>query len=307
MGASTVFVGDIWNSVKETLETIVDDDTDGYRSNLVCTKWMDEKDMSDHWEDDLEMGGLGLAAVTPEGTDIPTGTIREGYIKRYIATKFGIRISITKEAMKDKKYERAIRLGRRCKRALYKTLDIDCTDELVFGFDANFPGGDGLPLWSASHTLPHGGTWSNVMATAMSPSRAAVVIATSQIKKFPGHDGVIEGYMPKQVLCPTEQWAVWEGLVKSTKAPEPGAFNEINVVNGLFTGSPQVVPNIWWNNTTTNWAIVTDADNGFNLRWRDKPESNTWVENSNQISFHSHTARWARGYSDARCSLGVQA
>ena len=302
---AAVFTGNIWNSLKKTLEKVVDDDTDNYKDKVDFRAWCPEKKMEDHWEDELTMGGPGLASEKPEGTEIPTGTVREHYVQRYIARTFALRLIISEEAMEDKKYKEAVNFARRLKRSMYKTQDIDATSILVRGFDSNYPGGDGQPLWSASHTLANGGTWSNIMATPMSPSRAAVIIATSQIKKFPGHDGITEGYSPYCVLCPTEQWAVWRGLVESTHVPEKGAFNEINVVNGLFEAG--VKPLKFWNNTTTNWAIVTDADDGFNFRVRRKPENRTWVENSHTQAQYAITSRWDKGYTDPRCSLGVNA
>ena len=306
MSAAAVFSGDIYNSLKETLEEIVDDKTDGYENSAIYKKWVSEKNMTDQWEEDLEMGGPGLAAERAEGSEIPTGTVREGYIKRYVARNFGLRLIISREAMKDRKYEEAIRFAGRLKRAMWKTVDIDVTNILIRGHDSNYPGGDNVQLWSNAHTLPHGGTWSNIMATPMSPSRAAVIIATSQIAKYPGHDGVTEGYSPTKVLCPTEQWAVWKGLVLSEKAPE-NDHNEINVVKDLFGGYGDVVPNKYWNNTTTNWALKTDCPDGFNHRWREKPYSSTWVDNSNLLMNYSINARWDNGWSDARCTYGVNA
>ena len=304
---STAFTGTIFNSLKETLNEVVDDDTDNFKDSVDYRAWCKEKRMKDHWEDDLTMAGPGLASEKPEGTEIPTGTIREHYIKRYMARTYGLRLIITEEAMEDKKYEEAINLARRLKRAMYKTTDIDCTSMLVRGYDTNYPGGDGQPLWSSSHPLAHGGSWSNVMATPMSPSMIAATIATTQIRTFPGHDGITEGYTPYCVLCPIDQWAVWATLIESKMNPKAGNFAEINVIKseGLFPGG--VKPLKFWNNTSTNWAIVTDAEGGFNLRWRRKPENRTWVENSQTLAQYAITARWDKGWTDPRCTLGVQA
>src|SRR5689334_4682382 len=98
-------------------------------------------------------------------------------------------------------------------------------------FNTSFVGGDGLPLASASHTLPQGGTFSNTLAVPQSPSVAAVIVATTQAKKLPGHDGITEGYEPKCIGCPVDQWAAWSVILNSTHKPEPGEFNATNVVN----------------------------------------------------------------------------
>lgn len=299
-----IFETVIPDALKETLDEIVDDETDGYDRKAVFHQWCDEKDMSDAYEDDLEMGGPGLASEKAEGQQMAAGTIREGYLTRYIARVIALMLVVTEEAMDDNKYPRVINAARRLKRSLWKTLDIDMTNMLVRAFNPAYIGGDGQPLCSNAHTLPNGGTWSNVMATPMSPSRAAFIIARSQVMKYPGHDGTIEGNDITAVLHPTEQWAVWEGLVKSTKAPEPGQFNEINVAN---IHDFKLIPVKYWTNTATNYIFQTDADNGLQVRWRRKPRSKSWVENGPGVMNYSVDSRHARGWSDARCVLGVNA
>lgn len=296
---SSVFTGSIAHALKKTLNAIVDDKTDGIEANAVFTKWCDIKEQEDNYEDDLETAGPGLASEKPEGAEIATGSIREGFLTRYIARTFGLKLIVSEEALEDNKYPKVIEAARRLKRALWKTADIDATLMLVRATSSSYVGGDLVSLASASHTLASGGTWSNTMATPMSPSRAAMIIATSQVRKYPGHDGITEGYEPKRILCPTEQWAVWDGLINSTKAPESNV-NEINVVNKLDL---EVVPIKYWSNTTTNWALQTDADNGLQFRWRRRPKNRSWVDNDHENMKYSISARWSRGWSDARSLL----
>jgi hypothetical protein len=305
---STVFTGTVFNSLKLTLDKIVDDDTQGYENKADMKKWIHEQKMTDNWEDDLESAGPGLASEKGEGMEIPTGTITEGYITRYIARTFGLKLIITEEAMEDKKYPKIINAAQRLHRAMWKTADIDATNIPIRAFNTGYVGGDGQPLCSASHTLARGGTFSNVMATPLSPSRAAVIIAKTAINRMPGHDGIIEGYNPVKVIYPTDQWATWEGLLKSKYAPEAGEFNEINVVNSS-NGSMDLtgVPLKYWTNTATNWIMLTDCDEKINFRWRRKPKSNSWVENSQELMQYSNTARWSRGWSEPRCAYGVNA
>jgi hypothetical protein len=300
---STVFTGNIYHALKATLSNVVDDKSDGYESDLDFTDWCEVKGMSDNYEDDQEFGGPGLAAEVPEGDEMPAGSIREGATTTYRARKFGLRLVVSEEAMEDNKYDRVISAAKRLKRSLYKTSDIDATSMLVRATNASYPGGDGVALASASHSLPGGGTFSNLMATPMTPSRMAVIQVTSQIKKLPGHDGITEGYMPKVILCPTEQWAVWEGILQTDKVPESNN-NEINVVKKL---SLVAKPLRFWDNTTTNWAVKTDCENGLQFRWRRRPKNRTWVENSQELMNYAISARWARGWTDARSLIFVDA
>jgi hypothetical protein len=300
---SSVFTGAIYHALKATLDQIADDKSDGYEADADYTKWCEERGMPDNYVDDQEYGGPGLAAEVEEGAEIPTGTIREGATTRYTARKFALRLIVSEEAMEDSKYDQVISAAKRLKRSIIKTADIDATNMLVRATNTSYVGGDGKPLASASHTLPHGGTFSNTMATPFSPSRLALIQATSSIRKYPGHDGVTEGYQPKRVLCPTEQWALWDGILQSDKVPESNA-NEINVVKKLRV---DVLSLKFWDNTTTNWAIQTDCDLGLTFRWRRKPKSRSWVENSQELMSYAISARWARGWTDSRCIHFVDA
>ncbi len=305
--ANEVFESVIAHSLKATLDDIIDDPTDGLESSMFHPKWCEQPDMQDAYEDVLEMGGPGLAAEKPEGQEMGTGAINEGALTRYIARTFALRLIVTEEALEDSKYPQAIKAARRLKRAMYKTQDIDATNMLVRGWNSSYVGGDGKPLFSTTHTMPGGGTYSNTMATPMSPSRMAVIVAASAVKKFPGHDGVLgDNYMIKGVVCPVDQWAVWAEVIKSKNAPEAGQFNAINVVNSEMEMAETIaIP--YWSNTTTNYAFITDAEGGPNVRHRRKPRSRSWVENSQEVMMYSVSARWARGWSDGRALYGVQA
>lgn len=302
--SGTVFTSTIGNALKRTLEEIVTDES-YEQAKLIMKDWCDQKKMKDNYEDDLEVGGPGLASEKPEGTEISTGTITEGVPTRYIARTFALKLIITEEAIEDNKYEKVLEAAMRLRRSMFKTVDIDATNILVRATDANYPGGDGQPLGSATHTLPHGGTFSNLMAVPVAPSVAAVITATTQIRKFPGHDGITEGYEPWKIVCPEDQWATWAVILKSTHLPETNEFNAINVANQELNLS--VVSNRYWNNTTTNWGMLTDCDYKINFRWRRKPRGRSWADNDNEQMKFAISARWARGWSDPRAILFVDA
>lgn len=299
-----VFTSTIADGLKLTLDEVVDDNLTDYKKKLLMPKWMKQTNMEDNYEDDLEMAGPGLAAEKAEGAEMQAGGIQEGALTRYIARTFALKLIVTEEAAEDSKYPAIIQAGARLPRALYKTVDIDATNILQRATNALYVGGDGQPLASATHTLPGGGSFSNLMAVPMSPSRIAVATARTQMSKFPGHDGIIEGVEPVANLCPQEQWYIWDGLRMSEKNPESGNFNEINVVNKLGL---EGVPVKYWTNTTTNWGLISNVDNGFKFKWRRKPRSRSWVDNDQEIMKYGISARWCRGWSDPRCILFVNA
>lgn len=299
-----VFTSTIADGLKLTLDEVVDDNLTNYKAKAIFPKWMAQTNMQDNYEDDLEMGGPGLAAEKAEGAEMQAGGIQEGALTRYIARTFALKLVVTEEAVEDSKYPQIIQAGSRLPRAMYKTADIDATNILSRAINTAYVGGDGQPLASATHTLPTGGTFSNLMVVSMSPSRIAVATATTQMRKWPGHDGITEGVEPKGVIYPQEQWHIWDGLRMSEKNPESGNFNEINIVKNLGL---EGIPVKYWTNTTTNWGMLGDIDNGFKWKWRRKPRQRSWVDNDQEIMKYGISARWARGWSDPRCILFVNA
>jgi hypothetical protein len=145
------------------------------------------------------------------------------------------------------------------------------------------------------------------MAVPMSPSRQAVIAARAQAMQYPGHDELIEGYQLKKVVHPTAQWGVWQGICYSAYAPEPGAYNEINVVKQKMGLEPVEVK--YWTNTTTNYMFTTDCEKklGLKWKWRRRPRTKTWMNNDQEIEKAGISARWSRLWTDPRCTLGVNA
>ena len=265
---------------------------------------MKDRPMLDAYEDDLEVAGIGLAAQVPEGSEIPVGTIREGYVKRYTAIKFAIRTIVSEEAIADSKYDKVINSAKRNKRALWKTADIHATANLVNIETAGFGCGDGVAVSSTAHPLAHGGTFSNRLATPLAPSTAAWNNVVAQLDQMVDHDGVIEGYKPTKVVCPSQQWGVWKELLESDYDPRAGNFSAVNIMKG---DKPEVVVNRYWTNTTTQWVVLTDAEGGYQFRWRAKPKSKSWINEEHELMSYSISARWDNGVSNPRSVFHVDA
>ena len=296
--AGEIFTSSVALNLKETINEVITDKLDGVESDLDFKKWMTLRPMFDNYEDDQEYASGGLMAETPEGTEIPAITLTEGYTMRYRARKFAAKYMVTEEAMDDSKYPKVIQAIKRLKRSGYKTADIDATNILVRATNASFPGPDGVALASTAHPLAAGGTFSNMTATGLAPSSAAWNAAIAQLDQMVDHDGLIQGYKAKCVLFPVQQRGIWAVLSKSEKDPEAGNFSAINTVKDY--GGVDFYQLKYWTNTTTNWCIKTNADNGFQFRWRKKFSSKTWIDHNQQIMNYAMSARWDNGISDPR-------
>jgi hypothetical protein len=303
-----IYTSTVATNLKPILEDIGTDKSDGLDAGLVMRKYFWDGESQKHAYDiDLQMGGPALATEKPEGDEVSVGAINEGYQSVYVTRTFGLKLIITEEAKEDSLYDEVINTARYLKISLFKTVEYDAAAVLARGFNTAYVGGDGLPLWSASHTLPGGGTYSNLMAVPMSPSVQAVETARAQAMKYPALNGLIEGFQLNKVVFPTEQWGAWQRICGSSMSPEAGNFAAINVVNQKMSIEPVEVK--YWTNTTTNYMFLTDIDKkqGLKWKWKRRPKMKTWLDNDQEVEKASMTGRWSRLWSDPRCTLGVQA
>lgn len=300
--AGQIFTGTEGQSLKKTLDKIIDDKTDGYESKADYKSYCKESNMKDHYADDLEMGGPAFLSKKPEGQEMTTGTLSEGAKTRYIAETYAMKLTVTEEAMEDEKYKEVLNLARRLKLSCFQTVDSQCAQMLVDGFDTTVPGGDGLPLWSASHTLPNGGTFSNIAGAPVAPSVAALEPIISQIRKMPGHNGVTMGYRPTRIIAPVEQWGDWTAILKSQFEPVTDNFAKLNVVKSEYSLDLSLVK--FWDNTTAHYAVQTDVEDQLQIKWRRKPRSKSWVSNGDESMIYSISSRFVTGWSDPRNSVG---
>jgi len=295
---SLLTISNYAKSIERSLKMIVSDASDGVEAGLWNgDKWLKVENMTEAFEEEMDQSGPAFASAKIEGGPIAIGTFKEGNISRYTPVTYAIQLIITDEAMKDRRAN-AIDLGRMCKIAMYRTKELLAVQLLARALDTNYVGLDGQCLCSASHTIPGGGTYSNVLSTAYSPSVEALVIAASNLLDIPGYDGVIDtGFLPKKIVCPNAQTYTWDYVLNSKFEPVPGNFAKINVAQkwGL-----DVIPLPLWQNTTTDWAIITSAENGMKYKIREKENARTWRGEDNSNTHFACVARYATGWTNPR-------
>lgn len=293
-----------YKTLKKTLNAVVTDDPQGAEGKATFKKFMTVGSMNENYIDDLENGGPGFITQKSEGQALDVGQLYEGYQKRYSSNKYGLILELTEELEEDGKYnDKYLDFAKRLVRAAWKTADVDGANILNRAFNTGYTGGDGQPLASASHTLPGGGTYSNTLSVAFSPSMAALTTVIQNVMLIPGHDGITEGYTVEKVVHPVAQWGAWKSILGSDKAPGT-ANNDMNVVGDM--GIKQV-PVPFWSSSTTNWGVITDAPHGLKFLWRRKPRSRTWIDENTEVIKHGISARWATGWTDARGFYGSNA
>lgn len=295
-----IITAGIGKSLKAILDNIVTDPTMGSK-DLIYPKWCETRNMTDNFVIDQEVAGSLLLQEKPEGAASAVGDIQEGYETRFTARTMSLNLHISEEAIDDAKYDKYINAAKRLMRSAYKTQDLDATNMLIRSTTAGFTGGDGQVLGSASHTLPYGGTFSNIADVYQTPSRAALISANVKIGKYVSNDGLTEGWELKKIVCPLAQKASWEGITGSGQVPESNN-NEINVVGPKGSwGGTEIVPVKYWDAaSTTAWGGITDCDLGLQWLNRKKTNSRTWVDNDALVMKYNVNYRATRGWTNPR-------
>lgn len=288
-------------TLKKTLNKVVTDKEVSIR-NTKMAMIFETEDMQDAYEEFQEYGGIGLAQEMEEGANITIGGVSPGSKYTFYARKFGRKMVVTDEAIEDCKYKEAIKGRARCLRAMVKAAEVDAALVLAQAEDSNRTYGDGVPLWSASHPLPAGGTFSNVFGTPMAPSVAAVDQARVIAESMPSYDGIVDSLKVKKVVCPVEQRSAWERVLNSKlDVDDPSNHSAINIAQ---RAGIELVVNEYWDNTTTNSMFLTDADEGLKFMWRRKIRSRSWVGNDQETVNFACTARWDVGHANPRHVIG---
>ena len=294
----------LFDTLQKTLRGIIDDTSDGYKSRSVLGELYQMETSDRAFEDYQEYAGPPYISEKPEMAVVSTVEMSRGYGTRIWMRTFGARMFASEEALDDCMYEDVVRGGRYLKEAAENTRELDGAMTFGRAFNTDYTMGDGQPLCSASHTLPDGRTWSNLMSTPEAPSYRSLMIARASVMLYPNHAGIRAPRRLEKIVHPVEQTGAWDAILNSQLAPYAGNTAEINVVKlkdgGLrHLGVPQLL------NTSTNWFGLTD--NPVGLKWFTRkpltPYSKTDFEEGT-LTFAIKERR-GRGPVDARCIFGV--
>lgn len=308
----SVFQGDLWNTMEPILNSIAQDMSDVDERDQFMQRVYRQKSSSKAQETMLEMAGPGLASEKPEGQEMATGDLTEGYIGTFFHRTYALRLIISEEAVEDTRYKEILQLARRLKGSCMMTQQYDAANMFARGWNTSYTiNSTGLPLFSASHTLANGGTFANTLSTPLAPSMAALIEVETEVRRQVNHQGLPGTYRIDRIVCPVDLWAVWASVIGSAYNPEAGEFNEINVTHqshGYMNLSKRdVVASPFWANTSTNWCVRTTAEDGATWFNRRKLRNNTWVENSQMLAHHACSYRSSRGCPNPRGFYGSQA
>jgi hypothetical protein len=129
------------------------------------------------------------------------------------------------------------------------------------GFTTGYNGGDGVPLFSASHPLVSGGTNSNVPSTPADLNETSLEAAVIQIAAWTDERGLLIAAKPKKLVVPPALQFVSTRLLE-TELRVGTNDNDINAIKNNGSVSEGYAVNHFLTDTNA-WFLTTDVPNGM--------------------------------------------
>jgi hypothetical protein len=172
---------------------------------IECTMVFDEESSEKAYEEDVEASGFGLAPIKQEGSAVSYDSQTQGYTKRYTHVAYALGYIVTKEERADNLYEKVSKSrARSLAFSMRQTKEVIGANVFNNGFDTNYTGGDGKPLFSATHTSLNG-SWSNLIAVAADLSEASLEDQFINIMNATNSRGLKIALTPQKLIVPAER------------------------------------------------------------------------------------------------------
>jgi len=214
------------------------------------------------FEEETKLSGFSAAPVKNEGSAIRYDNAQEAWTTRYNHETIALGFSITEEAIEDNLYDSlSARYTKALARAMAYTKQVKAAAVLNNGFSAAYPGGDGVALFSASHSLVSGGTNSNVPSTMADLNETSLENAVIQIAAWTDERGLLIAAKPKKLIVPPALQFVATRLLE-TSLRVGTTDNDVNALknNGSI---PEGYTINHFLTDTNGWYLTTDVPNGM--------------------------------------------
>ena len=214
------------------------------------------------FEEETKLSGFSAAPVKNEGSAIAYDNAQEVFTARYNHETIALGFSLTEEAIEDNLYDSlSARYTKALARAMSYTKQTKAAAILNNGFDTDYPGGDGQPLFSASHPLVSGGTNSNIPSTPADLNETSLEAAVIQIAAWTDDRGLLIAAKPKKLVIPPSLMFVATRLLE-TELQVNTADNNINAIKSNGSIPEGYTVNHFLTDTDA-WFLTTDVPNGL--------------------------------------------
>ena len=250
------------------------------------------KESNKAYEKELGVTRLGLAAIKEQGAPSLFTDPMQGFPKEYVNATYALGAVVTREMSEDDQYNYINSIPGMLSDSMSQTLETVNTNHFNNGYTAGFTGADGVILFSGSHNLAGGGTYSNILATASDLTQTALEQAFIDISNYVDDMGLRMNLKPMKLLVPTALQFTARKIMETEKIVD-SADNTKNVIAGSL--SVVVSPYL---TDSDQWQIITNAKNGMTHYWRRQPQAERDNEFSTQNLQMLTTMRFASGWTD---------
>jgi hypothetical protein len=214
------------------------------------------------FEEETKLSGFSAAPVKNEGSAIAYDNAQEVFTARYNHETIALGFSLTEEAIEDNLYDSlSSRYTKALARAMAYTKQTKAAAILNNGFSSSYLGGDGQPLFSASHPLVSGGTNSNIPSTPADLNETSLEAAVIQIAAWTDERGLLIAAKPRKLVVPPSLMFVSTRLLE-TELRVSTADNDINALKSNGSIPEGYTVNHFLTDTDA-WFLTTDVPNGL--------------------------------------------
>jgi hypothetical protein len=241
-------------------------------------------------EIEVEVKLLGLAQIKAEGASTAYGEMGQRYVTNYVNRYTSIGFIITRQA-------KALR------QSMEQTKEVLGASVLNNGFSANFPIGDGQPLFSTAHPIENG-TVANTFAVQADLNETSLQDAIVGVQRFRDAAGLRIMTKPTKLIVPAElQWTATRLLQSQFRVDTAN-----NDINAIYNNSavPQGHRVNMFLTDTNSWFLMTDAPNGFKYYEREALETDVYTDFDTDNLKAKAIERYSFGCSNFRAGWGSQ-
>jgi len=227
---------------------------------LECVDLFDQETSTQNYEEVVEVTGFGLAPIKKEGAGVSFDSETQGTVSRFTHASIALGYIVTKEEMDDNLYEPKAK-----PRAVANAFSMRQTKETIGanvynnGFDTAYAGGDGKPLFSATHPT-RTGSQSNVL-TAADLSEASIEDGLIQIMLVLNSRGLKINLVGQSLHVHPNDFFEANRIMKSVLQNDT-ANNAVNVLRATGMLPKGIKLNHYFTDTDA-WFIRTNAPRGM--------------------------------------------
>ena len=262
------------------------------------------KESNRAYVEDVLMTGFGGASVKAEGAGVAYDSASESYTSRYIFETVALAFALTEEAMEDNLYgDLGSKMSKALARSMQYTKNVKCANIINNGYDTAYAGGDGKPLFSASHPTKSG-TGSNLLSTPADLSETSLEDVLILIGQATDDRGIPMALKVKKLHIPIQSQFIARRLLGGDERPGT-ADRDINAVRQMGILSANGVAMSHYFTDPDQWFLSTDCADG--LKYIERSAIKTGMEGdfeSGNLRYKSRE-RYVAGWSDWRGAFGT--